>query len=194
VARTLLTALGDSFVEGYGTPEGGSWVRLLADLFGLHPDAVTNLGRYGATTRDVLDTQLDVALANKTPLIGVMVGANDLLGAYEPGEFRDNVATLFATLTGPDTVVFSATYPRIPRLDALPRGFRELMIARFVEANECLRELAAAAGVLCLDIARSPSWARPAMWSSDGLHPSPFGHRAFADEMADLVSTSGGLL
>jgi lysophospholipase L1-like esterase len=193
VARTRLTALGDSFVEGYGMSAADGWVRLFADLFDLPTQSVVNLGRYGATTGDVIDTQLEIALAHKTPLIGMMVGVNDLLGAYTPEQFRANLATLFSALTGPDTVVFTSTYPRIPRLDAMPRAFRDLMTARFVEANECVRDLATAAGVLCLDIARSPSWDRPIMWSADGLHPSPDGHRVFADAMADLVAMSGGL-
>ncbi|MEV4319525.1 SGNH/GDSL hydrolase family protein [Actinocrispum sp. NPDC049592] len=193
MTRTRLTALGDSFVEGYGMAAADGWVRLFADLFGLPEESIVNLGRYGATTGDVIDTQLGIALAARTPLIGVMVGANDLLGAYVPEQFRANLATLFSALTGPDTVVFTSTYPRIPRLEAMPRAFRELMTARFFEANECVRELAAATGVLCLDIARSPSWDRPVMWSADGLHPSPDGHRVFADAMADLVATSGGL-
>jgi lysophospholipase L1-like esterase len=193
VARTRLTALGDSFVEGYGMSVADGWVRQFADLFGLPAQSIVNLGRYGATTGDVIDTQLDIALAGKTPLIGVMVGANDLLGAYAPERFRANLATLFSALTGPDTVVFTSTYPRIPRLAAMPPAFAELMTARFVEANECVRDLAAATGVLCLDIARSPSWDRPVMWSADGLHPSQDGHRVFAEGMADLVATSGGL-
>jgi lysophospholipase L1-like esterase len=193
VARVRLTALGDSFVEGYGMSAADGWVRLLADIFTLPAQSIVNLGRYGATTRDVIDTQLEVALAGKTPLIGMMAGVNDLLGAYVPEQFRANLATLFSALTGPDTVVFTSTYPRIPRLQAMPRAFRELMTARFAEANECVRDLAAATGVLCLDIARSPSWDRPVMWSADGLHPSPDGHRVFAGAMADLVATSGGL-
>ena len=72
-----LTALGDSFVEGRGDPShAGSWhgwVPRLAEMLGIAPSSVRNLGVHMATTQDVVDRQLGTALANKSPLIGVVV-------------------------------------------------------------------------------------------------------------------------
>jgi lysophospholipase L1-like esterase len=191
MSRARLTTLGDSFVAGHGD-EGSDgrrrgWVRRFAELLGLPDDGLTNLGRFGATAREVVAEQLAPALVNKAPLIGVIVGINDLLGDYRVDRFRADVATIFATTRGANTVVFTSTYPEIPRIGLLPHAFGEVVRARFAEANDLVRALAEDNGVLCLDVARAAQWRGPDMWSADGLHPSPLGHHRFAERMAELV-------
>lgn len=187
-----LTALGDSFVEGRGDPAPGGyhgWVPRLAGLLGLPQGAVRNLGTYQATTQDVVEAQLPRALAGKPPLIGVIVGVNDLVTGYDPRRFRRNLATIFGSLSGMDTAVCTANYPDIPGNLPVPDGFRKLLRDRFAEANGVLAEVTAATGTLCLDLAADPEWRNRAMWSADGLHPSPLGHRRFAEAIAAELST-----
>jgi len=187
-----LTVLGDSFVEGRGDPAPGGgyhgWVPAFAAHVGLDPAAVRNLGTYQATTQDVVDRQLPKALAGKPPLIGVIAGVNDLVQDWDPARFRRNLHTIFSSLGGMDTTVFTASYPDIPANLPVPDGFRRLLRGRFAEANAALAEVITVTGTLCLDIAGQPEWARRAMWSADGLHPSPLGHRRFAESMAEHVS------
>ncbi|HEX4249850.1 MAG TPA: SGNH/GDSL hydrolase family protein [Pseudonocardia sp.] len=197
MATASLTALGDSFVAGHGDPaeEGGllGWPSRFAERLGLPQERCRNLGSYGSTTQDVVDRQLGAALVNKAPLVGVGVGVNDLISDYDPTRFRRNLELIFSTLSGPSTVVFTATYPLVPRIAGLPPAFRDMVGARFDEANEFLREVTDRYGLLCLDIARAPEWHGPELWSADGLHPGPVGHRWFADEMAELVGQAEGL-
>jgi lysophospholipase L1-like esterase len=192
-----LTVIGDSFVEGRGDPgpQGGyrGWVPRFAERLGLPSHSVRNLGTHGATTQDVVDRQLPCALVNKAPLIGVIVGVNDLVRDYDPDRFRRNLHTTFRSLAGADTTVLTASYPDIPGNLDVPERFRRLLRDRFAEANASLRRATSAAGALCLDIAALPVWREPALWSADGLHPSPAGHRHFADRMADLVADATGL-
>jgi len=75
----------------------------------------------------------------------------------------------------------------------VPESFRRLLRERFAAANAVLAEVTRETGTLCLDLANRPAWAGRALWSADGLHPSPDGHRAFADAMADLVTEATGL-
>ncbi len=198
MTTTRLTVLGDSFVEGRGDPDpaGGyrGWVPRFAARMGLRPGAVRNLGTYQATTQAVLDGQLGRALAGKSPLIGVIVGVNDLVSDYEPDRFRRNLYSIFERLGGADTVVFTASYPDIPSNLPVPAGFRRLLQGRFEQANAALREVTAATGTVCLDIAAEPAWGSGPAWSPDGLHPSPAGHAAFAEQMADLVTRDTGLI
>jgi lysophospholipase L1-like esterase len=86
-----------------------------------------------------------------------------------------------------DTVVFTATYADIPGHLPLPKSFVTLLRARFAQANEVLAEVTAATGALRLDVTTPPLWSDPAMWDPDGLHPSPLGHKFFAEEVADLL-------
>lgn len=193
-----LTVLGDSFVEGRGdpAPEGGyrGWVPRLAALLGLPPGSVRNLGAHGATTQDVLDHQIGRALAGKPPLIGVVVGVNDLVSDYDPARFRANLNDIFGALRGMDTVVFTADYPDIPANLPLPAGFRRLLQARFAEANLALRAATASTGALCLDLAADPEWGAGPTWSADGLHPSPAGHLRFAAAAAELLARDAGFV
>ena len=187
-----LTVLGDSFVEGRGDPApGGSyrgWVPAFAALLGLPAAAVRNLGTYQATTQHVVEAQLPRALAGKPPLIGVIAGVNDLVQDYDPGRFERNLHTIFGSLSGMDTTVFTASYPDIPANLPVPDGFRRLLRGRFAEANEVLSDVCTVTGTLLLDIAADPEWSTKPMWSADGLHPSPRGHRRFAESMAGHVT------
>lgn len=193
MARARLATLGDSFVAGHGDegPDGRrlGWVTRFAGLLGLPATRLVNLASYGATTQDVMTSQLGAALVNKPPLVGFLAGVNDLLTSYHAERFQANVSGIFEAVCGADTVVFTATYPEVPRIAPMPGPIREVVRQRFAEANGFLRHLVAKYDVLCLDIAASPEWADPALWSADGLHPGPRGHRRFAEDMAELVGS-----
>ncbi|MFF0543616.1 SGNH/GDSL hydrolase family protein [Nocardia thailandica] len=189
-----LVALGDSFVEGRGdpAPAGGyrGWVSRLSGQLGLRPAAVRNLGTHGATTAAVLNGQLGRATSGRAALYGVVVGVNDLVSDYDPVRFADNLATLFGTLAQQRATVFTAGYPDIPARLPVPDGFRALLRDRFAEANDVLSRVSAATGTLLLDIDARPEWERAEVWTADGLHPSPLGHRLFAAAAAELIAST----
>lgn len=190
-----LTVLGDSFVEGRGDPDpdGGfrAWAPLLAESLGVRPDRWRNLGVYRATTQDVVDRQLPRAVADQSPLVGVVVGTNDVVSDYEPARFRANLDTIFGALTGTGTVVFTAGYPDMPARLPVPERYRTLLRDRFTEANAALAITARRHGVVVLDLARCPHWAADDVWSADGLHPNAAGHRRFAATVRDALADDG---
>lgn len=192
-----LTTLGDSFVEGRGDPSitepWRGWVPRLAEMLAIPPSGVRNLGVHLATTQHVVDGQLGAALMNKSPLIGVVAGVNDLVSDFDPARLRRNLSAIFGRLTGMDTVVFTATYADIPGNLPLPEAFRTLLRRRFAQANQALAEISRATGALCLDVTAEPRWSDPAFWSADGLHPSPLGHQYFAESIADLLERAAGV-
>jgi lysophospholipase L1-like esterase len=195
--RTRLTVLGDSFAEGRGDPRPGGgfagWVPRLADLLGIAAGGYRNLGVHQATTGDILRHQLPAALVNKAAVIGVVGGVNDLVSAYDPAGFRRNVVAILGGLAGPGTTVLTITFPDIPGNLAVPESFRALLRGRFAEANDVLREAATRSGALCLDLAADQAWNGPALWDSDGLHPSPAGHHRFAETAAAVLCGHTGL-
>jgi lysophospholipase L1-like esterase len=186
-----LTALGDSFTEGREDPAGdgrwAGWVTRLSEMLGIPAAGVRNLGAHHATTQTVVDTQLGAALWAKSPLIGVVVGVNDLISDYDPERMRRNLMTIFGQLAGADTVVFTATYADIPGNLPVPETFRALLRRRFAEANETLAEVTTATGALCLDLRSVHGWSDPGFWSGDGLHPNALGHQRFAEAVAGLL-------
>lgn len=193
-----LAALGDSFVEGRGDPDLNGpfhgWVPRLAQQLGIPRAGVLNLGAHQATTQDVVERQLPSVLAKKPPMIGVIVGVNDLVSDYDPVRFRRNLGTIYSSLRGMDTTVFTATYPDIPKNLAVPDVFRGLLRERFAAANSVLREITAATRTLCLDVTVMPEWSEEQMWAKDGLHPSVLGHRVFAEQLTEFVARATGLV
>ncbi|MGW3290803.1 SGNH/GDSL hydrolase family protein [Streptomyces sp. NPDC001002] len=183
-----LTVIGDSFVEGWGDPaaDGGfhGWAARLADLLDLPPGSVRNLGQYGSTTQRVVNRQLPRALAGKAPIIGVVVGVNDLLGDYDARRYRRNMRTILESLAGADTTVLTANYPDFLRDQPSPAVSHQAMYDRFEEGNAVVEELAASTGAILVDVRRPRKWREAAMWADDNLHPGPLGHQVFAEDAA----------
>ncbi|NIJ11896.1 lysophospholipase L1-like esterase [Saccharomonospora amisosensis] len=192
-----LMTIGDSFAEGRGDPlpDGRfrGWVPRLAELIGVRPDEYVNLGSFGATTQDVVDHQLATALDCDAPLYGVTVGGNDLVSReYEAARFRHNLRHILTLLTMRGARVFTINWPDIPgRIPGLSDDKRRALRARFADANEYMNKLTAELGVLRYDMIDTPVTRDSAMWSPDGMHPSPEGHRVIAAQIAELLSCSG---
>lgn len=194
-----LIVVGDSFAEGRGgaiRADGSfaGFVDQAAHLLGIAGPR-RNLGAYGATTQDVIDRQLPVVRADRAPLVGVIVGGNDLVSAYDPDRFQTNLRRIYTELTGPDRLVFTTNWPNIPdRLPGLPESVRAVLRTRFAAANTFLDGLVTEFGLVRLDLAHAPITADAVMWSPDGMHPSPAGHQLIGQAMADLVDEARTLL
>ncbi|WP_424805150.1 GDSL-type esterase/lipase family protein [Rhodococcus sp. 27YEA15] len=186
-----MTFLGDSFVEGRGDPGPGGryrgWVPRLAGQLGVRSALIRNLGTHGATTTAVIEHQLPRALTSGSPVVGVVVGVNDLISDYAAERFSDNLRQIFGDLSASGALVFTATYPDIPARLPVPDRFKELLRDRFTTANSTLVGVVAETGCHLIDLAGGTEWEQDEMWDSDGLHPSPLGHRSFAAAAAELV-------
>jgi lysophospholipase L1-like esterase len=73
-------ALGDSLTAGVGDSVTGIEPRGWADRFAeaLRPAHYTNLAQRGATTNDILATQVEAALALNPDIVSVLAGGNDM--------------------------------------------------------------------------------------------------------------------
>jgi lysophospholipase L1-like esterase len=196
MADFKLTVIGDSFAEGRGDPRPdgsfGGWVPVLGRLLGIAESDILNLGAFGATAQEVVDTQLAVAQRNPAPVMGVTVGGNDLVRAYTRHRFRANVHHLLSSLLAPGRTVFTITFPDVPgHLPGIPSTHRDALRRNFTEANADIRRMTADLGVPYLDLAVSPITADDDMWNPDGIHPSAEGHRAIGAAMAAMLRAAG---
>jgi lysophospholipase L1-like esterase len=190
-----LVVIGDSFAEGRGDPDpaGGfvGWVPRVAHRLGVPAGAVLNLGAHGATTRDVVEQQLDKIADVDAPLLGVAVGGNDLVRAYDHDGFRRNLTTIFDAVARPGRLVFTHDYPDIPgKLPGVPDEHRALLRERFADANVFLAGLCVERGVVRYALSTAALCADPDMWYPDGIHPSSLGHRTIAEEIATAVAAA----
>jgi lysophospholipase L1-like esterase len=185
-------ALGDSFTAGRDSIDADRWADLLAaGMRRVNPDLrYENFAVDGATSADVLDQQVEPALALEPDFLTVICGANDVLLATRPdvSGYAERIDKIFSRLRAgaPEAALVTATAPEVWHfMEMRPRTERRLIEAT-AELNEVTRATAERYGVLCLPVAGNEALRDPDTFSADGLHPSSAGHR-FAAEQAAIV-------
>ncbi|GAA2458350.1 SGNH/GDSL hydrolase family protein [Agromyces soli] len=177
-------ALGDSFTEGIGDPEptvpGGhrGWADRVAEVLaqGDADFAYANLAIRGRLIQQIIDEQIEPALALRPDLITISAGGNDVI---RPGTDPDEISARFeyaverlsrdrATIvlfTGVD-VGFSPVF----------RGIR----GKVAIYNENLRAIAAKHDLLVADQWALTEIQDQRMWAPDRLHLNALGHHTVA--------------
>ena len=184
-------ALGDSFTEGVGDPDRTrpnglrGWADRVAEQLALGNPSLryANLAIRGRLLDQVLDEQIDRAVALSPDLITIYAGGNDLMrGSLDldamMGRYEQAIARLRAT--GARVVVFTAYDAGWAPVFRLTRG-------RCAIYNELLREIADRQGVHILDFWRLRGYDDYRMWDTDRLHMSSLGHTRMAAEVLDLI-------
>ncbi|WP_394938955.1 SGNH/GDSL hydrolase family protein [Psychromicrobium sp. YIM B11713] len=185
-------ALGDSFTEGIGDPEptspGGhrGWAdRVAEELSKGHQDfAYANLAIRGRLLQQILDEQLDPALALNPDLISISAGGNDLI---RPGSDPDALAASLDTAVGAMAAA-GATVLLFNGPDIRDTPVLGLVRGRVAIYNENLRTIAARHDAVIADMWSLRELSAPAMWDDDRLHFSPLGHHRIAMMALDSLN------
>lgn len=188
-AEVVYVALGDSTVEGIGaSSEEATYVsRVHARLRAHYPRAVVhNLGVGGATSADVLGSQLARAVELAPDLVTLSVGPNDITGRVPVAVFERNVAAILTRLR--DATRAAVVVNSLPDLAVTPRFRRTPMadaVGRLsVQFNESLARSVANHGFVLVDLyhpSRTEVPAHPELVSGDGYHPSDAGYARWAE-------------
>jgi acyl-CoA thioesterase I len=186
----VYVALGDSTVEGVGAtaPERTYVAALHARLRQRYPATrAENLGVAGATSVEVLASQVPRAVELRPHLVTLSVGPNDITGRVLVHQFEGNVDKTLAALrpTGAVLVV-----NLIPDLAVTPRfrlGPEREIVGRFtVQFNDALKRQARQHDAEMVDL-YGPSQAevpgQPQLVAGDGYHPSDAGYARWAELM-----------
>jgi lysophospholipase L1-like esterase len=192
-------ALGDSFTAGRDSIDAERWADLLAaGMRRVNPELrYENLAVDGATSAEVLDRQVEPALALEPDFVTVICGANDVLLATRPDVegYATNFDAILRRLRegAPEAMVVTATAPEGWQfMDLRPRTEARLIEATR-ELNDITRAAAERYGVLCLPVAGHPALRDPATFSADGLHPSTAGHQTVARGTSEYLSEQLGI-
>jgi len=199
-AEVVYVALGDSTVEGVGaTTAGNNYVgRLDARLRDRYPTARTvNLGVAGATSYDVLDGQLERAIALKPHLVTLSIGPNDITAKVPVRIYAENLEAIIGRLAADTQAVVVVNL--LPDLAVTPR-FRNRDSAPLVgrlsaEFNDVVARLAKRHGALVVDLyeaSRREVPGHPELLAADGYHPSDLGYARWAELMWEAVRTRLG--
>lgn len=177
-------ALGDSFTEGVGDdePKSPGWVRGWADRVaevlneGVDDFAYANLAIRGRLMQQIIDEQIDPAIAMHPDLVSLCAGGNDLLrpGA-DPDVLADELEAAVDRLSrsGATVVLFTGTdtaHSPVFRLIRNKVAIFNMNIYRIAHHHD-----AVVVDQWALDFLKDPR-----MWSEDRLHLNPIGHHNMA--------------
>jgi lysophospholipase L1-like esterase len=184
-------AIGDSTVEGLDDPDGEGgyrgWADRLAERIARDQGGLlyANLAVRGRKSREVLEEQLEPALAMKPDLAIVVSGTNDMLRPrFDAEETARDIERMQRAFIGAGAVVLSFTLPDLSPVMPLARPLRG-RIRRFA------RELVAAgerSGARVIDFTAHKTASDPRLWSEDRLHANSLGHARIAEALAEALS------
>lgn len=188
-------ALGDSSTEGLEDPAPNGRHRGWADRFAQHvarsqdvPLLYANLAIRGRRTRQLVEEQLEPALAMRPDLATVFSGTNDVIrGSFDLDAVLADLRTLHLALRHHGATVLTITMPDLGELTP----FAKRMSPRLEAFNAAVRRLCAETGTLLLDVARNPVACDRRLWHDDRLHANAEGHRRIADGLAHVLGLSG---
>lgn len=180
-------AIGDSTTEGLDDPDGNGgyrgWANRLAERIATQQGSVlyANLAIRGRTTRQILDEQLERAVAMRPDLSTVVSGTNDLIhGRFDPASVEKDVETMQRALIDVGATVLSFTLPDLAPVMPLAR----FLTARTMVLNDVLRRASERSGAILVDLAAHPVGSDRRLWSDDRLHANAHGHERIAHALA----------
>ncbi|MDJ1115243.1 SGNH/GDSL hydrolase family protein [Microbacterium dauci] len=193
-----MVSIGDSFTEGIGDPEpslpGGhrGWADRVAEVLAAQVDdfAYANLAVRGKLIAQIVEAQIEPALALKPDLITLSAGGNDVI---RPGGDPDLVAELFEdavarlSTQGATLVVFTGI-----DTDFTPvfRGIR----GRVAIYNENIRGIADRYDCIVADQWALKDIQDPRFFDDDRLHMNPLGHHEVARMVLRALNVPNDLL
>jgi len=188
-------ALGDSSTEGLEDPAPDGRHHGWADRFAKHvaraqgaPLLYANLAIRGRKTRQLVEEQLEPALAMRPDLATVFSGTNDVIRAsFDLRTVIADLRSLHVALLDQGATVLTLTMPDIGELSPFARR----VSPRLTAFNAVVRELCAETGTLLLDVAQHPVACDRRLWHQDRLHANAEGHRRIAEGFAHVLGLPG---
>lgn len=188
IGPIVYVALGDSTGSGVGAREGGYVARLFKRIVERRPESqLSNLCVSGATTADVLGSQLERGVAIDPDLVTIGIGINDIGHGLTLDQFSQNYEAILSTLrqkTRAEIVV--TNIPDVSSAPRIPGPMRTEYQQQIIQFSRRLEEIAARHGVTIFDIytiTTEELASHPEYFSSDGFHPSDQGYELWARQM-----------
>lgn len=187
-------AIGDSSTEGLDDPDGRGGYRGWANRLAEHVAAAqgsllyANLGVRGLRTRQILERQLEPALAMRPDLVTVFSGTNDVVQrGFDADRVAQAMEQMQRALVNAGARVLTFTLPDLSEI---------MPVARFVASrvralNDALRHVAPKTGATLVDVAAHPVACDPRLWSEDRLHANAAGHARIAAALAHALALPG---
>jgi lysophospholipase L1-like esterase len=189
---TQLVAMGDSYScgEGVGVTVhlAHTWVGVVAHALGVRLELIA--GR-GANVAEVRREQLPIALAQRVPLVTLLVGLNDVSRSrWSPERVAADLVATVDALRDAGSVVLLGRLHDPSLLLPLPRPVRSRLRRRLDIVNAAV-DATRGPGVVVFDLANVPELRERSGWAVDRVHPSIVGHRGIAATALDALANAG---
>jgi len=187
-------ALGDSSGVGVGASNDGGYPERLFQRLksaGVHA-GILNLAQSGATSREVVQWQLQKALSKRPALVTLGVGTNDLWRMVPVGTFRLNLERIAEQLEAAGVAVVVSNLvdlslaPVAELAEAFLRVPKSAFVRRVEEMNAVVNALGKRPRFAIADLygfSRRELPGHPEYFCQDGFHPSALGYDRWAEVM-----------
>ena len=187
-------AIGDSSTEGLDDPDGQGgyrgWANRLAERIAAAQGSLlyANLGVRGLRTRQIRESQIDVALAMRPDLVTLFSGTNDAVSRrFDLASFESDFSFMQRALIARGATVVSFTLPDLS--DVLPFG--RWLSPRIAALNETIRKSSRTSGAVLVDFAVHEVASDVRLWSADRFHANATGHALIAHALAHAIAIPG---
>jgi lysophospholipase L1-like esterase len=180
--------LGDSLLDGVGvTDPGNTLPAIFAGNFQNQGKSgkVIKLAQAGATTKDVLNNQVNEAIEFYPDYILVLIGTNDVHNTITDWEFKKQYQKLVETLNSKTRAQITlVNIPYIGSDQILLPPWNTILDWRMQHFNKIIQEIAKKDQVPLIDIytpTRQQFDKSSDLYSTDQFHPSDKGYKLWAD-------------
>lgn len=186
-------ALGDSTVEGVGASDPSkAYTHLVYTDLSRHVKNVQyqNYGKRGARVHDVVQNQLDKAIAEKPSLITLSIGANDVIRGTNLKDFRRDINHVLQTLAQTQSMVIFTNVPDFSFTRRVPKAVKPAVRMRIKQYNRIMARAADEHNATLVDtFGESYIIAKrfPEAVSDDNFHPSDLGYALWANTMLTVI-------
>jgi lysophospholipase L1-like esterase len=186
--------LGDSYTSGTGVRSKDRWpnqlVRALRPQIEL--DLIDNLAASGATSLDVVETQLPGLGELEADVVSLLVGVNDVVREFSPDEYQLNLSTILDAIVTAGVPVERILLVTSPDYTLTPHGaYRDATqesetIALF---NGLMAAEAERRGAILVDISPVSDLVPrdPTLLAGDELHPSGKQYAGWVELIAPVM-------
>ena len=190
----VYTALGDSLTFGAGAQNyKQSFPYLISKKISEARGNVLmeNLSFPGATSNDLIDSQLEKAVVFNSDIITVLIGTNDVHNYVSAKKFSDNYEMILKTLGARTKAkIYAIGLPYIGVNTIYLPPFNFYFSYKINQYNEIIKSLAGQYGAVYVDIATpTKKWMNDSVnYSADSFHPSSVGYDVLSKIIYDRIS------
>ena len=198
VGPVVYAALGDSTGAGLGARKGGYVARLHHRIQRVQESArLINLCQSGATSEDVLRSQVSRAISARPTLVTICIGLNDVTSDVSVDRFSRNLNDILARLKSDSrAALVMSNVPDLSQAPLVPAMLRSEAHRRVNAYNERIAKVAAQQEVALVDMyhhSRELIPKHPEFFSADQFHPSDEGYEYWAFLMWPTLKEAMGI-